>query len=298
MGGETCAVNPPRDDCASAGGGADADMAFAHYSFLNQSYNANVNNDWVAQGCIENIKRQLGYRLQLVSGPFSHRGPTGTGNSAVAAISEPWLCRAVQPRGLELVLRHTVTGRKFFAALVPRHRCAAVVARHEPGSGRATLTAGGFAARRLRSASESARPRAHALRDDPLLRAAGEFQRSLQHRHGARGCVGTCHRLPPPPPYIDRQRRRNQCNRPMARRSRCLISLPWPKLTTLGKPATFRPIPPPAHRRATRSPNGRPNLVEIRGRFKSKLCRFRQLSRGFFRCECFLPVRPKRPGWE
>ena len=28
MGGETCVVNPPADDCASAGGGADTDMAF------------------------------------------------------------------------------------------------------------------------------------------------------------------------------------------------------------------------------------------------------------------------------
>jgi len=33
MGGETCAINPPTDDCASAGGGADTDMAFSHYHF-------------------------------------------------------------------------------------------------------------------------------------------------------------------------------------------------------------------------------------------------------------------------
>jgi len=117
MGGETCVVNPPTDDCASAGGGADTDMAFSHYSFLNQSYNANVNNDWVSQGCIEDIKRRLGYRLLLVSGRFRTEAQPGQAIPLTLEFQNVGFAAPFNPRGLELVLRHTVTGQKFFAAL-------------------------------------------------------------------------------------------------------------------------------------------------------------------------------------
>jgi uncharacterized protein DUF4832/uncharacterized protein DUF4874 len=117
MGGETCAVNSPRDDCASVGGGADTDMALAHYSFLNESYNANVNDGWAAQGCIENIKRQLGYRLQLVSGRFRTEAQPGQAIPLSLVFQNLGFAAPFNPRGLELVLRHTVTGQKFFAAL-------------------------------------------------------------------------------------------------------------------------------------------------------------------------------------
>jgi hypothetical protein len=117
MGGETCAVNSPRDDCASVGGGADTDMALTHYSFLNESYNANVNDGWAAQGCIENIKRQLGYRLQLVSGRFRTEAQPGQAIPLSLVFQNLGFAAPFNPRGLELVLRHTVTGQKFFAAL-------------------------------------------------------------------------------------------------------------------------------------------------------------------------------------
>jgi len=117
MGGETCAINPPTDDCASAGGGADTDMAFAHYSFLNQSYNRNVNDDWVAQGCIEKIKRQLGYRLQLVSGRFRTEAQPGQAIPLTLEFQNVGYAAPFNPRELELVLRHSVTGQQFFAAL-------------------------------------------------------------------------------------------------------------------------------------------------------------------------------------
>jgi hypothetical protein len=117
MGGETCAVNPPTDDCASAGGGADTDMAFAHYSFLNQGYNANVNNDWAAQGCMENIKRRLGYRLQLVSSRFRTEAQPGQSIPLTLQFTNSGYASPYNPRGLELVLRNAVTGQKFFAEL-------------------------------------------------------------------------------------------------------------------------------------------------------------------------------------
>ncbi|MDB6019378.1 MAG: hypothetical protein JWR19_3867 [Pedosphaera sp.] len=117
MGGETCAINPPTDDCASAGGGADTDMAFSHYSFLNQGYNADVNDDWAAQGCMENIKRRLGYRLQLVSGRFRTKAQPGQVIPLTLEFTNTGYAAPFNPRGLELILRNAVTGEKFFAAL-------------------------------------------------------------------------------------------------------------------------------------------------------------------------------------
>ncbi len=117
MGGETCAVNPPTDDCASAGGGADTDMALAHYSFLNQSYNANVNDDWVAQGCMETIKLRLGYRLQLVTSRFRTEAQPGQVLPLTLEFQNAGFAAPYNPRGLELVLRHIVSGQKFFAEL-------------------------------------------------------------------------------------------------------------------------------------------------------------------------------------
>ncbi len=117
MGGETCAENGPADDCASAGGRADGDLALFHYSFLNQSYNANVNDDWVAQGCLEDIKRRLGYRLELLSGAYpSEVGPGGV-MPIYLELRNVGYAAPFNPRGIELVLRHATSGQRFFAEL-------------------------------------------------------------------------------------------------------------------------------------------------------------------------------------
>ncbi len=117
MGGETCSVNPPRDDCSAVGGGADTDMAFSHFSFLNQSYNVNVNNDWVTQGCIESIKRRLGYRFELISGRFRTEAQSGQVIPLTLEFTNSGYATPYNPRGLELILRHTVSGQNYFAAL-------------------------------------------------------------------------------------------------------------------------------------------------------------------------------------
>jgi hypothetical protein len=117
MGGETCNVYPPTTDCASAGGNADLDMAFAHYSFLNEGYNASVNDQWAAQGCIEDIKRRLGYRLGLISGIFRTEAQPGQAIPLMLNFTNAGFASLYNPRGLELVLRNTATGKKFFAAL-------------------------------------------------------------------------------------------------------------------------------------------------------------------------------------
>jgi hypothetical protein len=61
MGGETCAVFPPRTDCATA----VAEMKRLHYSFLNEDYHPGVVAGWSRQGCRAEMDRCLGYRLVL-----------------------------------------------------------------------------------------------------------------------------------------------------------------------------------------------------------------------------------------
>ncbi len=117
MGGETCAVNPPTDECALAGGNADTDMARSHYSFLNEGYNAAVNDNWVQGGCIEYIKRRLGYRLELISGIYRTEAQPGQAIPLTLTFENIGFAAPFNPRGLELILRNAGTGQKFFAAL-------------------------------------------------------------------------------------------------------------------------------------------------------------------------------------
>ncbi|MFT6865225.1 MAG: hypothetical protein ACJA08_000042 [Cyclobacteriaceae bacterium] len=67
VGGETCSDGySPRNDCSPIGV-ADEDLRLLHYTYLNADYNNEVNNDWVDGGCMEDIKRNMGYRIVLDS---------------------------------------------------------------------------------------------------------------------------------------------------------------------------------------------------------------------------------------
>lgn len=59
MGGETCAVYPPRTDCDAA----IAALAGHHWSYLNRDYQRAVIDEWSTQGCESEIRQRLGYRL-------------------------------------------------------------------------------------------------------------------------------------------------------------------------------------------------------------------------------------------
>ena len=71
FGGETCPGGPkgedvfsPYNDCLSEGGNAENYLKRFHTSFLNTSWSGAVNGDWNNK-CIEDIKRNLGYRFAL-----------------------------------------------------------------------------------------------------------------------------------------------------------------------------------------------------------------------------------------
>jgi hypothetical protein len=77
VGGETCDdAFSPENDCAPAGQ-AEQEMSAMHYSFLNTAYNNTVNNDWDSAGCMNAIKRKLGYRFVLLKGSFPSHSKAG-----------------------------------------------------------------------------------------------------------------------------------------------------------------------------------------------------------------------------
>lgn len=117
VGGETCVPNSPEDGCTAAGGRADFDLELFHYSFLNLDYNTEVNAAWVGQGCFEEIRRRLGYRLSLVAGEFPLEVRAGESCSLRLILQNTGYAAPFNPRGLELILRHTATQRLYYAEL-------------------------------------------------------------------------------------------------------------------------------------------------------------------------------------
>ncbi len=61
VGGESCASNPPRSECPTA----LEELEMLHWSYMNNGYNKEVLDSWVSGGCMETIRRRLGYRLVL-----------------------------------------------------------------------------------------------------------------------------------------------------------------------------------------------------------------------------------------
>ncbi|ATB33200.1 DUF4832 domain-containing protein [Melittangium boletus] len=106
MGGETCAFNPPRSDCASALN----ELGLFHYSYLNTDYEPTVLNGWASGGCRPEIDRRLGYRFSLVSATFPATATRGAAMPVAFEIKNEGWASPFNPRSVELVLRHTTSG--------------------------------------------------------------------------------------------------------------------------------------------------------------------------------------------
>lgn len=99
--GETCAVNPPRSQCAAA----LAELALHHWSTLNVDYQQDVLNGWREEGCFESIACRLGYRFVLLG----HRSPAaarrGTPFSLAVSLANDGYAAPYNARPLRLALR-------------------------------------------------------------------------------------------------------------------------------------------------------------------------------------------------
>lgn len=110
VGGETCSDDySPTNDCEPAGK-IQAEFAALHYSFINAHYNTAVNNDWQDGGCMDNIKRNLGYRFVLQSADLPDNTVKGTAMNITLNIKNAGYASPYNKRTVKLLLRNTKTG--------------------------------------------------------------------------------------------------------------------------------------------------------------------------------------------
>lgn len=113
VGGETCDdAFSPGNDCAPAGH-AEEEMKAMHYSFLNTAYNNSVNNDWDSLGCMNNIKKKLGYRFVLRKGNFPKTIHPGKEFTFSIHLENIGYASPFNPHQLTLVLRSTMNGDEY-----------------------------------------------------------------------------------------------------------------------------------------------------------------------------------------
>ena len=111
VGGETCDdAFSPQNDCEPVGR-AEKEFRDMHYSYLNTSYNNTVNNDWETGGCMDNIKRKLGYRFVLRAGDFPEKVRAGNKLNVHLKIENIGYASPYNPRPVQLLLRRAGDGK-------------------------------------------------------------------------------------------------------------------------------------------------------------------------------------------
>lgn len=104
--------NPPEyDDCP----GVLTDLARMHWSSLstNQPDATAVYRGWTEQGCMEEIKRRLGYRFRLVNSNVPKIvKPNGTFSMSFEIINEGW-ASPYNRRKVEVILRNRETKKEY-----------------------------------------------------------------------------------------------------------------------------------------------------------------------------------------
>lgn len=117
QGGEPAWVSDPPeyDDCP----GALTDFARMHWSGMNinQPFAKNVYQGWKDQGCMDEIKRRLGYRFRLTTSNIPVRvKPAGTFSMNFTVANDGW-ASPYNPRNLEVILRNRQTGQKYYLSV-------------------------------------------------------------------------------------------------------------------------------------------------------------------------------------
>ena len=98
MGGETCGVS---NYCTCEN--SLKDMEDYHWTYLNSGYNADVLNRWEKNGCMDEVKRRLGYRLSLAD-VYHSQPAAGQEWQVILRIKNSGFAAPMNPRGVELVL--------------------------------------------------------------------------------------------------------------------------------------------------------------------------------------------------
>lgn len=108
QGGETCC------DCGYAGcSNSLVDLERMRYSVLNKDYHPSVLSRWVTEGCMDEVKRRLGYRFELLEATISDSiKPSGIFNLNFQ-ITNKGFASPFNPRNLEIILRDNSNNHKY-----------------------------------------------------------------------------------------------------------------------------------------------------------------------------------------
>ena len=108
QGGETCC------DCGYDGcSDALTDLNRIHWSILNKDYHPDVLNRWINEGCMEEVKRRLGYRFSLIEASISDSiKPSGIFRAGISIRNEGF-ASPFNPRNLEVILRNKSNNEKY-----------------------------------------------------------------------------------------------------------------------------------------------------------------------------------------
>ncbi|MFN3695277.1 MAG: DUF4832 domain-containing protein, partial [Ignavibacterium sp.] len=118
MGGETC--NPsPFSGCDNA----VYQMRRLRWTYLNAGYHPTVLNNWTVNGCMNDIKRSLGYRFELLEGNYTNSLKPGDTFDFNLKLVNQGNASLFNPRDVELILIEKNSGQKYVCKLPvdPRH---------------------------------------------------------------------------------------------------------------------------------------------------------------------------------
>ena len=105
VGGETCNNTfTPDNECEPAGK-AQAAFAEMHYSYINAHYNNQLNNKWQTSGCMDNIKKNLGYRFVLQNAIFPETVNAGSSLAFTINLINRGYASPYNARPVQLLLR-------------------------------------------------------------------------------------------------------------------------------------------------------------------------------------------------
>jgi uncharacterized membrane protein YgcG len=86
-----------------------SDLAYHHWSFINDGFEANVLQQWKDGGCYSSISKKLGYRFVLVEGTYPATGARGATIALSMTINNVGFASPFNQRHAKLVLRNTST---------------------------------------------------------------------------------------------------------------------------------------------------------------------------------------------
>lgn len=112
VGGETCFPST-FGQCSNA----FSEMSRMHYTYLNADYNNEVNNEWVANGCIFDIKLYLGYRLSFASATLPNNVVQGGALNYTINITNSGFSAPINKRKVVLVLVNPINNDVFEVVL-------------------------------------------------------------------------------------------------------------------------------------------------------------------------------------